>query len=71
MQSNLCIHIRLVTDDLDCSLVRTYRTVRTQSPELTFDRTFRLSRNTFCVRQECPVTSSSIPMVKWFFGFVI
>ena len=40
----LCIHICVVTDDLDGVLVRSNRTVCSQSPELTVDGSFR-SRN--------------------------
>ena len=39
----LCIHICIVTDDLDGVLVRTYGTVSTKTPELTVGCSFRSS----------------------------
>ena len=38
---SLCIHICIVTDDLDGVLVGTYGTVSAQTPELTVNRSFR------------------------------
>ena len=45
----LCVHVSLVTDDLDRCLVGTYCTVGTQTPELTFDSSLRFSCDTFHV----------------------
>ena len=38
---SLCIHICIITDDLDWVLVRTYCSVSSKSPEFTVDRSFR------------------------------
>ena len=52
---SLGIHVRLITDDLDSSFVRTYCTVRTQTPELTFDSAFRFSGDAFrCTAESGP-----------------
>ena len=48
---SLGIQVRLITDDLDGSFVRTYCTVRAQTPELTLDSAFRFSCDTFRERQ--------------------
>ena len=48
---SLCIKIRLVTDDLDCSLVGTNGTVGTKTPELALDCALRFSGDSFCIRQ--------------------
>ena len=34
----LCIHVGVVTDNLDGVLICTYGTIRAQAPELTVDR---------------------------------
>ncbi len=41
IEVSLCVHIGIVTDDLDGVLVSTYGTVCTQTPELTVGSSFR------------------------------
>ena len=47
----LCVQVGLITDDFDGSLICTYRSIRTQTPEFTFDGALRLSCNSFDIRK--------------------
>ena len=46
----LCIHIRVITDDLDSTLVCADRSVRTEAPELTSFQAFSRQINFFFTR---------------------
>ena len=66
---SLGIHIRLITNDLDSSFVRTYCTIRTQTPELTLDSAFRFSGDTFRIRQRVTryiIFDTDREVVLWF-----
>ena len=51
IEVSLCVHIGIVTDDLDGVLVSTYGTVCTQTPELTVSGSFRSGNKRSTYRQ--------------------